>query len=129
MALRVFMNEARAGVHMSGLEVFPSVEALTKDLEAIDVANGEFRCFTSDGNAVELSIVRNDSNPTAIELAGVSARVIGAPEQLVDYQQIVYEYLVYLRSRHGISLPAKISPKIELALLAALIPDEFVRSS
>jgi hypothetical protein len=121
----VLLNEARAGSRASGTDVFSSVEALVNYVEAIDVSNGEYRCFTSEGEAVVLSLSPHPKDPKDVELAQVRATLVPTPEQLGDYQSILYDYLTQLSSRNQLRLQSNISAQTELKTLASLVPRKF----
>lgn len=75
------------------LEAFPTIEALAEDVEAIDVMNGEYDCFTSDGQEIRLTIIPSVRHPGVIELAKVKGEAVSAPHRISDCKAILREYL------------------------------------
>jgi hypothetical protein len=122
----VFLNEVKAGSSAGGTDVFSSVDALAHNVEAIDIANGEYRCFTSEGEAVVFDLVPNPKYPKDIELARVSATLVPAPEQQEVYQSILYDYLTQLSANNLLRLQPDISAQTELKTLASFVPRKFV---
>jgi hypothetical protein len=74
-------------------DCFSSLEKLFDGLEAIDVANGEYEAFNSNGQKVEFNIVPNARWPDSLDLAKVTAKLLDGVSEGERFRIMVLDFV------------------------------------
>ncbi|MBK1869948.1 hypothetical protein [Taklimakanibacter albus] len=112
------LNESFDKSVAGDVNLFSTAERLIIAVEAIDVRNDEYSCFTSEGCQVTLS-AENDYGP-------VSATVETQPRHMNEAASILRSYLCWLASNGKIDADLASIERGSLVELVGLVPRSFV---
>lgn len=114
------LNESSDKRVAGDVNLFSTLEHLTTAVEAIDVRNDEYSCFTSEGRQVVLS-AENDYGP-------VSATVEAQPRHMNEAASILRSHLHRLASNGNLNVELARIERGSLAELSELVPRSFMNS-
>ena len=119
MSILYLLNESNEPAVPGDLGIFRRLKALTTYTEPIDVRNGEFFAFISDGRRITLS--------AETDLSPVEAEVEETPTHINEVDSLLRTYLLHCAEdgRFGIDAQA-VRDAQSLSGLTNLVPESFV---
>lgn len=115
------LNESSDKAVAGDVNLFSTMKHLIMYVEAIDVRNDEYSCFSSEGHQVVLS-AESDYGP-------VSATIASRPGHRDEALSILRAYLHWLASNGKINAELARIERGSLVELAQMIPRSFVAGS
>lgn len=113
------LNESTDKSVAGDVNFFSSVESLIGSIEAIDVKNGEYFCFTSDGREVTLRAMNTDSPITVTTEA--------QPRHRIELESVLRAYLLWLVKNGKIKGDINYIETANLTNLVDSVPRSLIR--
>jgi hypothetical protein len=113
------LNESTDMSAAGDVTLFNSIEGLIGSVEAIDVQNGEYSCFMSDGRKVSLT-VEGDYSP-------IQSTTENLPSHQKEVESILRTYLRWLIRNGKIKTDVAEIDRADLTKLTELVPSFLIR--
>lgn len=119
MRLFFVLNESSDMTAAGDVILFDTLKKLLSYVEAIDVRNGEYFCFVSDGRKVSLSATH--------DYDAVLATIETSPHHVADVEAIFRQHLTLLAKQGVVHLDTDAIESGSLAEMTELIPPSLLK--